>query len=125
MTCFWDGNINAIMRTFRLAKRPSPYEFVQFLQRNNRRTINVLWNGNRLTEKEMMENMERVRSLDINTITRGYDCSTCDPFLLLIADIFKVHVIHNYNGHKITYQCMNCDNTTLKFSSDRGHFWHA
>jgi hypothetical protein len=76
----------------------------------------------------MQENKERIKNFDISSIISGYDCSTFEPFLFLISQIYRVDIKHNYNGNMITYKYIgntdkNICNKLLYFNSDRGHFW--
>ena len=129
MTCFWDGIINQL--------RPDDYakigfnppanarELVVLLKCFNQRTPCVRWNGNTLTSKQIEENIEHIRSFDMNSIHNGYDCSICDPFLLLATDLFEVEMRHRYLGlHTMIYQpCVNVAiRRVVRFSSDSGHF---
>ena len=76
----------------------------------------------RITSKSMNENREHILSFDSTTINRGYDCSTCDPFLLLISELFEVDISHDYNGNIISYKSiLNNTGRCFKFKSDRGH----
>ena len=44
------------------------------------------------TEVMMMFNYkEHIKEYNQNTISQGYLCSTCDPFLLLLSELFKNH----------------------------------
>ena len=61
---------------------------------------------------------------NIDTINDGYLCSTCDPFLLLIAYLFQITINHRYNNHFIIYKSkMDVSKKVLEFRSDHGHFW--
>ena len=122
MACFWNGINNSLVSKLK-SKSYRPIELVEFLKKNNRKTYNMLWNNKRLSNKELEENYERVKSYDSRTVHQGYDCSCADPFLLLIGEIFKVNIVHNFNGTIVKYTCINNDNTTLSFGSNRGHFW--
>ena len=51
-------------------------------------TSDVLWNGQSLRQQEMEENLKHIKEYNIQTICRGYLCSSCDPFLLLICQIY-------------------------------------
>ena len=47
-------------------------------------------------------------------------CSTFDPFLMLVCDLFNISIKHKYQGHLIEYKI---DNPTkiIGLSSDMGH----
>lgn len=132
MACFWIGILgaldNATINTF-IHKpyndaKPRPPEFINILKKYNVKTRDILWNESELTEKELEENFEHIRDYNLSKINQGYDCSTCDPFLLLVAQLFKVNITHNYNGHVIKYTVKNNKGIRqLKVRSNQGHFW--
>ena len=125
MTCFWDGILhNLTKEDFRKTfdvKKPSNVNLVKMLQENNRKTKNILWNGEKLTQQQLEENYQHIKDFNVKSISAGYLCSTCDPFLLLICELFKVNINHNYCGYKMKYR-INNSIKTLNFKSDRGHF---
>jgi len=132
MTCFWVGLLsiltkndlnNTLKRHISLGK-PRPTEFVKLLKKHAIETHHVLWNGQKLRSQELKENLERINEFDVTKINDGYDCSSCDPYLLLICELFAVHIHHNFNGSMIKYTHIRPANTTriLKVSSNRGHF---
>jgi hypothetical protein len=130
MTCFWDGCIQAIgtdiLKNIMRNNHVNSRTFVDFLKNNIVYTPHVLWNNELLTKKQLDENHEHVLNLDVGSIRGGYDCSTFDPFLFLISQLFKIHIIHDYNGHIITYQYNGPDAIapmTMQVKSDKGHFW--
>ena len=125
MTCFWDGILTALGPA--INSKQTHQQFIQTLKDQNVKTTDVRWNDKPLTEKEMDENCEAVNCFNISTINSGYYCSCCDPFLLLICQIFKINIDHKYNNSSIkyTYAGTNGPNNTLKFASDRGHFWYT
>ena len=134
MACFWTGILNALntatLNTF-IHKpyndpKPQPFEFVNILKSHNVKTHSVLWNGMELSEKELEENFDHIKNYDPKNINDGYDCSTCEPFLLLVAQLFNVNITHNYNGNIIKYRIKNNQGIhELKVRSNRGHFWHG
>ena len=106
--------------------KPNIKNFIELLKRNNIDTKNVLWQNTKLTPKQLEENKEHIRDFNIENINSGYLCSICDPFLLLIACIFKVNIEHSYNNVKIDYTHEGeYRKKSLKFSSDTGHFWKS
>ena len=83
MTCFWDS----MRRKLNLGiDNPG---LVRELKEGNTKCISVLWNGSELTAKQKEENFEHVRDFDVGTIHRGYDCSICDPFMILLCQMKK------------------------------------
>ena len=129
MTCFWDGIINQLRPEdyARIGFNPpaNAHELVILLKHFNRKTPCVRWNDTTLTAKQMEENLEHINSFNSNSIHNGYDCSICDPFLLLVTDLFEVEVRHRYLGvHMMKYQpCINVKTRrVIRFTSDSGHF---
>ena len=126
MTCFWDGILANLkeedfQRSLRVSK-PNNRNLVDLLMKNNTLdTRNIIWNGKNITEQETKENYEHIKNFNINSIGNGYLCSSCDPFLILICELFKVNINHKYLGNMIKYQ-VNNPVKTLNFSSNRGHF---
>lgn len=124
MTCFWDGILNRLthedFKQFNIQK-PKNKEFVLFLKSRNKQTRNVSWNDESLTKKQLEENFTHVKDFDVNTIKGGYFCSTFEPFLFLVSQLFQVNINHNYCGHMIKYR-INQKNRILQFSSNQGHF---
>ena len=133
MTCFWDGILRALDNNIIIKvldwnekrRKPRPTEFIPLLKEKAIKTPDIYWNGNSLSEKELDENLKRIHELDVRTIHRGYDCSACEPYLLLISKLFMVNIKHNYNGHLITYTNIRImpNSKPLIFHSNRGHFW--
>ncbi len=127
MTCFWTSIIAAlgddINNVLNCQIRPSVEKFIGLLKGGIIETSDVLWNGNELSPKEYVENSQRIREIDTKTINLGYDCSTCEPVLLLICQLFKINIQHNFNGHIVNYTNeLNSSNRCLKFRSNLGHF---
>jgi hypothetical protein len=116
MTCVWTGIINALKLKF------TPLELLKHVQDHNIKTNDILWNGQILTDRMYEENIEWIKSIDPNNINHGYDCSTCDPLLFLIAQLYNVSIKHNYNNTMIHYLNKNYQNNIINFISDRGHF---
>jgi hypothetical protein len=124
MTCFWD----AIMSTLSVEDygkigmigHGSHDQFICALKKYSTATDCVKWQGKLLSTKQKDENLQHIRDFDISTIRRGYDCSTCDPFLLLISELFGVNIRHKYNNIDITYTMPS--QRMIKFTSNPGHF---
>jgi hypothetical protein len=137
MTCFWNGLINRlaieeINKTLKsnLYDKPDPRLFVTLLKNNAIHTTNVecVESDNTtatLSKKALDENLEWILSYDTNKIYDGHDCSTGDPFLLLVSQLFTVDIYHTYNS-KYFIKYLNKNNICgkiLSISSDRGHLW--
>jgi len=79
--------------------------FVKYLQKNIRKTSKVSVNGEQLTEQQINENFKAIQSLSANNICDGYYCSTCDPFLILVCELFECSIFHTYMNSHIKYEC--------------------
>lgn len=131
MTCFWNGILSRLSLDYinkslkvRFDSKPSPKDFIISLISNSKLTLDVKWNDEQLTSKMMEENLEWVNSYKVDGIYQGHDCSICDPFLLLICQLFVVDIHHNYDGKFIIYtNSKNTNGLILSFMSDKGHFW--
>lgn len=127
MTCFWDGILQSLndQDFYKICNNSSrPYhaiEFVEWLKKHNKYTENVEWNDEFLTQKQLEENFKSIEELDKNTIGNGYNCSSFDPFLFLICELFKLKIIHNLNGVIMLY-CHKTPIKVVKYKSDLGHF---
>jgi hypothetical protein len=128
MTCFWDGIITELTKkVFRhkfLIKRViTPIELIKILKEHVVKTVNIKWNNEKLKKKEIIENYEMIQHFNEKTINNGYLCSACEPFLLLICELFNVDIEHKYNGNNIFYKNIKNNNLIkLKFKSNSSHF---
>lgn len=131
MTCFWNGllarvSVNEINNALRVkySDKPDPKTFAQLLKENAILTTDVTWNGEYLSKNQLNENIEWVTNYNINGVHNGHDCSICDPFLLLICQLFVIDIYHNYNGSFIKYvNAKNICGKILSISSNKGHLW--
>ena len=59
-----------------------------------------------------------------NIINSGYLCSVCDPFLILICELFELEIEHLYMGNVMKYRNIGGggNRRVIKFTSDQGHF---
>lgn len=129
MSCFWDSLIKSInnedLNNYfdNNSIRVNPHNLVTILKNVNKKTPDILWNNTELTDKIQEENVEAINNYDINQVQNGYYCSTCDPFLFLLADYLEITIIHNYNSHIMTYSHKINNRYTIKIISDKGHCW--
>ena len=134
MTCFWNGllsrlNIYAINKYLNcnLNDKPEPREFVQLLKNNAVVTPDVkcgILGDTALTRKQLEENLEWILNYNVDGVHNGHDCSTCDPFLLLVSQLFMIDIHHNYNNFFVKYvNAKNKCGYILSLSSDKGHLW--
>ena len=126
MTCFWDGILQKLntddFRSISIGVKPRNRNFVNVLKIKNTKTIGMKWNNKYITKQQIDENFTAIKEYNAHTMYNGYFCSTFEPFLFLVSYIFKCKIIHNYMGHTMTYE-PPVVKKTLRFSSDRGHFW--
>ena len=115
MTCFWDGLRQG------LKLNNSNKDFITYLQSNNKKVDTILWNNESLTKQQIDENYQHIKDFDMRYICNGYDCSICDPFLILITELYQVNINHNFNGYIMTYSKSN-NTTTIYVSSNLEHF---
>lgn len=125
MTCFWDGILHNLkeddfQKVFQMNK-PNNKDFVKLLKNNNKKTKNTKWNGEKLSEKQLEENFIHIKDFNENSINNGYLCSICDPFLILVSEIFILNINHNFCGNIMKYTT-NQASRTLIFKSNKSHF---
>ena len=124
MTCFWKGILKNLsdddFKKYNINK-PKNKDFVIFLKNHNSKTINVEWNNQKLSQKQLEENFTHIKDFDSNSINEGYLCSTCEPFLFLVSHLFEVNINHNYCGHLMKYK-INDNSRLINFNSNKSHF---
>ena len=128
MTCFWDGIIRVLKQSdynkIGCNTMLNKHQLINILKRKNVKVNNVIWNGKRISNQEKIEHFEAVKNYDKTGINKGHLCSSCDSFLLLISELFEVNINHLYLNVEINYKNIKKSNKTLKFASNRGHFWN-
>lgn len=125
MTCFWDGVMKSLNKNdFDLIneKKSSHIELITMLKRRKTPMINVLWENQKISENEIKEHLLAIDEYDINGIPGGHLTSSCDSFLLLICELFKVNIEHMYMIHTIKYSNTKEVRKTLYYSSNDKHF---
>ena len=126
MTCFWDGilrNINQEdFNLLNINKNNNNKEFILLLKKNNKLCKNVQWQSENINEQLLKENYEMIKNFNENNINQGYDCSSCDPFIILLSELFKINIHHNFNGVIIKYTYNN-PRKTINFKSNKSHFY--
>ena len=125
MTCFWDGVLRALKEDdyrFISEKRCNRVEFIKMLKRRNIPMTDVVWNGKKLRNQEINEHQQAIKEYNISGINNGHLTSTCDSFLLLICQLFKVGIRHRYLNTVISYNNEKESRKVLNFSSNSGHF---
>ena len=127
MSCFWDTLLSRIkkdeIQSILSLHNTTSKDFANTLKNKNIPTDNVLWMGEEITQQMKEENIEHIEGYDSSTIPNGYLCSTCDPFLLLITELFQIKIIHHYNKVVINYQQKIDNKYTITIHNDKGHMW--
>ena len=127
MSCFWDTLLSRIkkddIQTILSLHNPTPKDFANTLKNKNIPTDNVLWMGEEIRQQMKEENMKHINDYNSSTIPNGYLCSTCDPFLLLITELFQIKIIHHYNKVVINYQHKTNIKYTITIHNNKGHMW--
>ena len=126
MACFWNSIIDRLnkdkyFKNINNNIRLIPEHLVLSLKQNNRKTNNVIWQNNELTDKQKEENFEHIKLYNIKDIHNGYYCSTFDPFLFLICDLFDISITNHYNNNKIEYKNKFKSRYTMVLYNNKGH----
>ena len=125
MTCFWDGLIRGLgydeINKVLSIDNINPHTFSEALKKHNLITENVRWNGEDLIENQLKENFDSIEDFDLNTVIQGYLCSTFDPFIFLVCELFELKIIHRYVNVNLEYSVSN-PKRILNFVSSRSHF---
>ena len=126
MTCVPDSLIRKLKKheykLLNLDSKPNAYEFMEAMKKNNRKTYNVTWQKYKLNERQLIENEERIKNIELDKINKGYLCSACDPLLLLYCEIFFLGIDINFNGTPFEYRNVKYTDRIIKFSTSRSHF---
>ena len=98
-----------------------PKALVKFFKSHNQATPNIEWQSTKITQKQSEENQTAITEYDQTTTHKGYFCSTFDPFIFLLAELFELTIEHKYMQTTILYK--NTKNTlaTVKFRSNNAH----
>lgn len=131
MACFWKGQMKELKKKQAqvsvppsLELRRDPVLYAQTLIDLNTLTKGMRFNGEVLSKQQLQENFAAVEAYQPSRVREGYLCAFCEPFLCLLSHICKARVIHQYNGHKATYEPKNVESSTeLLFQSSTSHFW--
>lgn len=99
----------------------TPQIFVDDIKKRNKKIHGILWNNHHVTHKQRKENYERI--CNIVNINDGYDCSSFEPLLFLIAKLYNVSIIHYLCNNKIEYINKCYKTTIITFHSNKSHFW--
>lgn len=127
MACFWNGFIKGLS-TKKLEEKKinkKPIDFIKYLKENNKKTTSMNWCDSELTEKQLDENFNAIKEYEPKNFNNGYLCSTFDPFIFLIGELFDVSIEHKYLNNTIKYKNKKNPNKILLFGSNKGHFWFS
>ena len=124
MSCFW----TALCAKVQGLSNHTPGTVIAALQSVNCYTRDVAWNNEDFSPKQLAENMEWVRAYDARAYNDGHDTSICDPFLALVAQVFRLRIFHEYTGFQnrtfaIEYRHRHAgEEDVVRFHSSTGHF---
>lgn len=118
MSCVWIALIKAL--PLRNRRRVTPSILFQYIKLHNVETPDITRNGIKLSKQEQAENFKAIENLDANCLEKGYDCSTADPLLFLVAQLYGVSIEHRFL--KATIRYANGRNRWIRFKSSRTHF---
>ena len=123
MSCFFDSitaSLNIDELRFLNCKRYS-LDVIIKLKSLNRLTPNVTWQNAMLTNQLQKENYEHIQNYKEDTFRNGYYTSSCDPFLLLLSELFRWNIIFYYCNNIINIKHNN-PLRTVKFRASSSHF---
>lgn len=118
MSCFW----NALIAKIPELRQQSPSTIIAFLQAHNSPTPHVRWQGEPLSLRQQKENFQWIRDYNPSNFQNGHDTSICDPFLVLICQLFHTDILLAYLGHPIHFQNVHHSVRAIHFQNSTGHF---
>lgn len=124
MTCFWNGILAALKEpeiSLLGMKKKDVKQLVIKLKNKNKMITSVKWNGEIITKKLQQENFEWIKDYNTNGIGSGHDCSFCDPFLLLISELFVINIEHHFINNKAVFEHPEAKEI-IYFRSSKSHF---
>ena len=126
MTCFWDHILKSLnkedLQMIGLNYPTTNTSFIDSLQKNNKLCENVVWQNKSFKKQLLEENLIMIKGFNSQKINKGYDCSTCDPFLILLSELLKVDIDHLYQDNLIQYRVKD-SRKLLNFKSTSSHFY--
>jgi hypothetical protein len=117
MSCFWTGLLQGYKLTWSIT------ELLTFLYDKAIETKCVTWNGIKPTIQQLQENLEAIQPIKELRVNEGYLCSTFDPVLMLMCELFGGIIEHNYMSNLIIYKNICKDGPHVRFESSSSHFW--
>ena len=125
MSCFWISIKSALnadeCKKLGVPQNANLATIIKAIKMKNRSTGDVLWQGQELSPRNLAENLVHVATYRADSHSTGYWTSSCDPFLLLLAQLLRWKIIHEYAGEKIMYKHTACQRH-VRFRSSRTHF---
>jgi len=125
MSCFWDTLINKInkndIHNVLKIDNINPTNFAKELIKKNKLVNTILVNNKETTKNQQKENYEHIKDYDISTINDGYNCSTFDPFLILISDLFSITINNNYDNNLIIYKPIAHSRYIIELKNNKSH----
>ena len=116
MSCVWQGLIDS------LQLKTTPEAFCTLIKSKNRDTPDMLIQNIPLTPQIQKENIDHISAIKIKDVNKDYFCSTSDPLLLLVGQLYNLSIEHIYCGTKISYENKN-SSKIIYVASNQGHFW--
>ena len=123
MACFWQGIISSLTKNDKsklLINNNNIPALIKALKKCNTKNIEVMWQNTKLSKKQKEENYIHIKDYNTDSYNKGYLCSTCDPFLILLCNVLGVNIKHHYLNNEIIYSCKS--NKMYIFKSNKGHF---
>jgi len=130
-------NLNNLKIILKEIKKTNISDLILLLIKYNKKCENVIWNNQILSKQLLEESFNHVKDFIKNNtksdikndnknimpiVNNGYLCSICDPFLILICELFEFEIKHKYLNNMMIYKNKNGKRRTIGFSSDQGHF---
>jgi len=122
-TCFWDSLIHQLGTHQLIPPTMNPHNLLALLQSKNVKTTNVFWQETQLSENQMTENLTWVAEYNAARISDSHLGGACDPFLLLVCELYRVTICDMVLNHKIMYVHVSAteDTPILKLNTSSGH----
>ncbi len=98
MSCVWKGLIKKLNLHYK------PLTLYNLIKKNNIKTHNVHHNGLKPSEQQLEENYNRIEKLNHDEVLDGYYCSSFDPLLFLVCELYRVTIMHKYNNVMCIYE---------------------
>ena len=126
MTCFWNGIMRPLSKTDKgilgLNHNHNIYALIDRFKYLNCKTTGMKYQNIQLSNKQLDENMEHIKTYKKSSAPQGYLCSPCDPFLFLLSFLLKRSIKFNYCGNNILYSPLSPINDSIQYKCNRRHF---